>query len=64
MDEVNPRIELMRLVGEAGTQGRVGRRLGISRYMMSKLLRGHRKFSEEMLHKMGLRRIVVRGGHR
>lgn len=59
MKERDPREALMALVKQMGTQTAVARSLGIGDSYLSDLLHGRRDFSDEMLAKLGLRRVVV-----
>ena len=59
MKERNPRELLAGLVKQMGTQSAVAKSLGIGESYMSDLLNGRREFSDEMLAKLGLRRVVV-----
>lgn len=59
MKERNPHDALMALVKQHGTQHAAAKALGVGDVYVSDLLNGRRKFSDEMLAKLGLRRIVV-----
>ena len=60
MTEINPRLVLEDLIHDHGTQSRVAVALGISKEMVSHLVTGRRSFSDTVLFRMGLRRVVVR----
>lgn len=59
MPEQNPREWLRQRVVALGTQRAVAAELGVSDVYVSDLLRGRRPFSEAMLRRMGLKRVVV-----
>lgn len=59
MKERNPHDVLAALVRQHGTQHAVAEVLGLSDVYVSDLLKGRRTFSDEVLAKLGLRRVVV-----
>lgn len=59
MKERDPHAVLTELVKQCGTQSAAAERLGVSRMFVTDLLLRRRKFSDEMLAKLGLRRVVV-----
>lgn len=59
MKEIDPLERLRRFVGEHETQREAADALGISRPYLSDLLNGNRPFSDPILEKLGLRRVVV-----
>lgn len=59
MKEIDPLVALKRFVGEYETQGAAADALGVSRPYLSDILNGRREFSDAILQKLGLRRIVV-----
>jgi hypothetical protein len=59
MKEIDPLERLRRFVGEHETQRAAADALGISGPYLSDLLNGRREFSEPILQKLGLRRVVV-----
>ena len=54
------RASLLALVETHGSQAAVAQRLGVSDAYVSDLLNNRRSFSDTMLEKLGLRRIVVK----
>jgi DNA-binding transcriptional regulator YdaS (Cro superfamily) len=56
---IDAQERLRALVREHGSQKAVARYLGVSDPMVGDLLMGRRKFSDKMLAKIGLTRIVV-----
>jgi transcriptional regulator with XRE-family HTH domain len=59
MKEIDPLERLKRFVGEHETQRAAADALGISRPYLSDILNGRREFSDPILDKLGLRRVVV-----
>ncbi len=59
MKERNPHDVLEALIQKHGTQHAVAVELGISDVYVSDLIKGRRKFSDEVLMRLGLRRVVV-----
>lgn len=57
---VTPIEELKHLVKEAGGQRAAASLLGVSQPFVSDLLLGRRKFSDEMLSKMGIDKTYIR----
>ena len=56
----DPRALLARLVEEAGSQKAVAKRLGITQQYIGDLLAGQRTFSDRILDKLGLTRVIVK----
>jgi len=59
MTIVDPRSRLRRLVRRCGTQRAAAAEMGISSNYLSDLLHGHRVYSDRILDKLQLRRIIV-----
>lgn len=59
MKEIAPLERLRRFVDTFDTQSAAADELGISRQYLTQLLNGKRDFSEAVLAKIGLRRVVV-----
>jgi DNA-binding transcriptional regulator YdaS (Cro superfamily) len=51
--------KLRALIAEQGSQQAAAKRLGVSGAYVNDLLHGRREFSDRMLKKLGLRRVVV-----
>ncbi len=58
---IDPVAELNKLIERHGSQMAVAERLGVSSVYISDLVNGRRDFSERMLEKLGLVRVVVKG---
>lgn len=59
MTIANP-IDVLKLyVQRHETQRAAAERLGVSQAYLSDLLRGHRRFSDPLLSKLGLARVVI-----
>jgi hypothetical protein len=56
---VDPRASLRRLVKRCGTQRAAAVEMGISTNYVSDLIKGHRVFSDRILDKLQLRRVIV-----
>lgn len=52
--------ELKRVIAEQGGQAGAAKVLDVNQSMISDLVNGRRNFSENMLRKLGLARVVVR----
>ena len=59
MKTQDPTTKLKALIKEHGSQAAVARLLGVSDPYLSDLVLGRRPFSERMLTKLGLKRVVV-----
>ena len=59
MEIVDPRKALKEYVAHYDTQGDAASALSISQAYLSDLLHGNRSFSERLLRKLGLNRVVV-----
>lgn len=55
----DPKTLLAKLVAEHGTQSKAADALGISAVYFSDLMNDRRDFSEVMLAKLGLERVIV-----
>jgi transcriptional regulator with XRE-family HTH domain len=59
MTIVDPRSRLRRLVKRCGTQRAAAVKMGISTNYLSDLIHGHRVYSDRILKKLDLRRVIV-----
>lgn len=59
MNEVDPQVELASFLERYPTQNDAAKALGIAAPYLSDLLHGHRGFSDRILKRLGLKRIVV-----
>jgi Helix-turn-helix len=59
MSEIDPLQALTIFVGQYPNQLQAALELGISPAYLSDLLRGKRAFSDRMLDKLGLKRVII-----
>jgi plasmid maintenance system antidote protein VapI len=59
MKEIDPRKALDAFVAKHKTQAAAAEVLGVSRPYLSDIINGRRDFSDQILEKLGLRRVVV-----
>jgi len=59
MKEIDPLEALRRFVSKHKTQRAAADALGVSRPYLSDILNGRRDFSDPVLERLGLRRVVV-----
>lgn len=59
MKEVNPLERLNAFVAKHKTQAAAAEALDVSRPYLSDIINGRRDFSDQVLEKLGLRRVVV-----
>lgn len=60
MLEIDPQVALASFVQRYSTQNDAAKALRIKPPYLSDLLHGHRGFSDEILKRLGLKRIVVK----
>lgn len=61
-NETSPVEMLRRAIKEAGTQARLAEQWGVSQAYISDMLNKRRGFSDAVLARLGLRRVVVKEG--
>jgi plasmid maintenance system antidote protein VapI len=59
MKEIDPRVALAAFIKRHKTQAAAAEALGVSRPYLSDIVNGRRDFSDAVLEKLGLRRVVV-----
>jgi len=59
MKEIDPLVALNAFIKKHKTQAAAAAELGIARSYLSEIVNGRRDFSDPILEKLGLRRIVV-----
>lgn len=59
MKEIDPLDALRKFVAKHKTQAAAAEALGVSRPYLSDIINGRRDFSDPVLERLGLRRVVV-----